>query len=476
MTDGTMIPRVVLAALRGGAGKPFLSVGLVAALRRRGLTVGVFKKGPDYIDAGWLGLAAGSDCYNLDPYLVDRRLVLESFVRRSQGKAIAVVEGNRGLFDGVDAAGSYSTAELAKLLQSPVALIIDATKMTRTAAALVVGCRALDRDVDIRAVILNRVAGQRHESVLRESIEEAASVPVLGSVKKMALPNFPQRHLGLLPLHEHPGALEFVREAAEVVEQCVDVDRVLEMASCAGTLDRQATAELATSDLHGSGIRIGLLKDSAFQFYYPENLEALKNGGAEVVEISALEPSQLPEIDGLYIGGGFPETHAARLADNSIFRNSLRAEIERGLPVYAECGGLMYLSRNLRLDDNVYPMLGVFPVEAVLERRPQGHGYIQVEVVSRNPFYPEGTILKGHEFHYSYVTAPDSGESRYAFRVLRGHGMDGARDGICNGNVLGTYVHVHALGTPLWSRGIIAAAAEYRSKRMTVVQAGKDRG
>lgn len=474
MTDETKIPRVVLAALRGGAGKTFLSVGLVAALRGRGLSVAVFKKGPDYIDAGWLGLAAGSDCYNLDPYLVDGQVVLESFVRRSQGKAIAVVEGNRGLFDGVDAAGSYSTAELAKLLQSPVALIVDATKMTRTAAALVVGCRALDPDVDIRAVILNRVAGQRHETVLRESIEEAASVPVLGSVKKMALPNFPQRHLGLLPLHEHPAALEFVRQAAEVAEQSLDLDRVLEIASSAGTLQRPALGEHLTSERNEPGIRIGLLKDSAFQFYYPENLEALANGGAEIVEISALEPAELPEIDGLYIGGGFPETHAARLADNSIFRGSLRAAIGRGLPVYAECGGLMYLSRNLRLDDNVYPMLGVFPVEAVLERRPQGHGYIQVEVVSRNPFYPQGTVLRGHEFHYSYVTAPDSGESLHAFRVLRGHGMDGIHDGICKGNVLGTYVHVHALGTPLWSRGVIAAASEYRSKRMVVEPAGKD--
>ncbi len=312
------IPRVILAALRGGAGKTFLTVGIIAALRKRGLDLGVFKKGPDYIDAGWLGLAAGGLCYNLDAYLFNLEVLLGSFLKRSCRKDAAIVEGNRGLFDGVDAAGSYSTAELAKILKAPVVLIVDATKVTRTAAAQVLGCRLLDPALELKAVILNRVAGARHERILRETIEGATSIPVIGSVNKLSLNNFPQRHFGLLPLQEHPQALEFVEEAAAVAERSVDLDRLLAIAASAEDFPFGAASDLSDCRRSPSsaGLRIGILKDSAFQFYYPENLEALESEGAQLVEISALAPTELPELDGLYIGGGFPETHAEALASN----------------------------------------------------------------------------------------------------------------------------------------------------------------
>ena len=308
MSEIHSIPRFVVAALKGGAGKTFLTIGLVAALKVRRFSVGVFKKGPDYIDAGWLGLSGGGDCYNLDSYLFDEKVVLNSFLKRSRGVDVAVVEGNRGLYDGVDAQGSYSTAELAKLLHAPVILVVDATKMTRTAAALVLGCKALDPAVDLRAVILNRVAGPRHERVLRESIEEASSVPVIGSIRKMPLESFPQRHLGLLPLYEHPRAVEFLESAAHVVESSVDMDRLLEIASGAGEMRMNEETEHAPTcrTRIQSDLRIGVLRDSAFQFYYPENIEALGMTGAQLVEISALDPVELPELDALYIGGGFP--------------------------------------------------------------------------------------------------------------------------------------------------------------------------
>lgn len=467
MRSGSSIPRIVTAALRGGAGKTLITVGLVGALRRRGLGTAVFKKGPDYIDAGWLGLAARGQCYNLDTYLCDPKVVLDSFLERSVGKDICVVEGNRGLFDGVDAAGSYSTAELAKLLGSPTVLILDATKMTRTAAAMVLGCRFLDENVNLQGVILNRVAGARHEQVLRSSIEQAATLPVIGSVRKLALRNFPQRHLGLLPLYEHPGALEFLDQAADVVEQSIDVDRLVALANEAGELKREGNSNVGNRAERSvfTGIRIGVLRDSAFQFYYPENLEALEAGGAQLVQVSALEPVELPDLDGLYIGGGFPETHAARLAANDVFKLSLRNAVARGLPVYAECGGLMYLSRNLRIDDRSYPMVGVFPMDTVLQQKPQGLGYIRVEVIEPNPFYPSGVVLTGHEFHYSSVDVVDKTAMRLAFKVLRGHGMDGAHDGICVVNALGTYAHMHALGEPLWAEGLLRKAAEFHSMR-----------
>jgi cobyrinic acid a,c-diamide synthase len=463
MLRKTSIPRLVIAALRGGAGKTLLSVGLVAALRSRGFAVSAFKKGPDYIDAGWLGMAAGGDCYNLDSFLCDNETVKTSFANRSEAKDIAIVEGNRGLFDGVDAAGNYSTAELAKLLNAPVILIVDATKMTRTAAALVLGCRMLDPGMDLRGVILNRVGGARHERVLKEAIETATCIPVIGSVSKLPLENFPQRHLGLLPLHEHPRAAEFLDEAAEIISRSVDLDRLLEAARTAG--DLYFARPSIEAEPRSQNLSVGVLKDSAFQFYYPENLEALKARGADLVFVSALSDSPLPELDALYIGGGFPETHAERLAENSVFKESLLKAAEQGLPIYAECGGLMYLSKNLRIDENLYPMVGVFPLETVLERRPQGHGYIEVEIAGSNPFYPDGTKLKGHEFHYSYVTGLDNPGASYVFRVVRGHGMNGSRDGICVGNALGTYVHVHALGEPLWAEGIRQSALNYRRAR-----------
>lgn len=461
------LPRLITAALSGGAGKTLITVGLIASLTRRGIPVGAFKKGPDYIDAGWLGLAARGVCSNLDTYLFPQDVVTTSFVRGSLGKRISVVEGNRGLFDGVDKQGGYSTAELAKLLKAPVVLIVDAAKMTRTAAALVLGCREFDKDLDIKAVILNRVAGYRHEQVLRRSIEAAVTVPVIGSVRKLALPNFPQRHLGLLPLHEHPGALRFIDDAADIVEDSIDMERLTAIASQAEALEpfQAYPAEHIGTDLRKPSVRIGVVKDSAFQFYYPENLAALSDAGAELVEVSALEEKPLPRLDALYIGGGFPETHADRLAGNRAFKQSVLDEVKGGLPVYAECGGLMYLSGNLLIDGTAYPMVGALGVDAILQRKPQGLGYIHVEVTGPNPFYPCGAHLRGHEFHYSSVRVTGNSSPACAFRVLRGHGIDGSRDGVCYLNALGTYVHVHALGEPLWAQGMMNAALEYQSAR-----------
>jgi cobyrinic acid a,c-diamide synthase len=477
MNEKLFIPRVVIAALKGGAGKTFLTVGIAGAIRRRGLSPAVFKKGPDYIDAGWLGLAAGVESHNLDAYLMDRQVVRASFVRATAHKDVAVIEGNRGLFDGVDAAGSYSTAELAKLLSAPVVLIVDATKVTRTAAAMVLGCRLLDPDVEIRGVILNRVAGGRHESVLRQSIEEATSIPVIGAVRKLSSEIFPQRHLGLVPSQEHPRSLEFIEEAADAVKEYVDLDKLMDIATSAGPVLFGAGVQVLESSPapNVAGVRVGIMRDSAFQFYYPENLEALSKGGARLIDVSALRPGELTDLDALYIGGGFPETHASLLAENVTFRNSVLGAVQAGLPVYAECGGLMYLSRSLRIDDTTYPMVGVFPVDTVLERNPQGHGYLRVEVSAANPFYPVGTVLTGHEFHYSYITRLQDCTASYVFRVVRGHGMGGAQDGICIGNALGTYLHVHALGEPLWAAGILTRAAEYRAQSEPGLQSARGR-
>ncbi len=470
MTSLTL-PRIVIGALKGGSGKTLVSIGIVAALRRRGLKVAVFKKGPDYIDAGWLGLAAGVDCHNLDSYLFQESDILQLFVSASLDHDISLVEGNRGLFDGVDAVGTFGTSEMAKLLKSPLILVIDATKMTRTAAALVMGCQALDPDLLLKGAIVNRVAGDRHKRILTESIEHLCCVPVVGAIQKLSLESFPQRHLGLLPLQEHPQAISFVEQAADIVEAGIDIDKLIQIANDSGKLEVDlASSEKTEQSANHRGLTVGVLKDSAFQFYYPENLAALTKSGASLIEINSLEPCGLPDLDALYIGGGFPETHAERLAGNEIFRNSLKQAVDKGLPVYAECGGLMFLSRKLVIDGNEYPMTGIFDIDTVLARRPQGHGYIHVRTMRENPFYPVGVTLVGHEFHYSYVADTKTGECDYAFEVTRGHGIDGRHDGIFRKNAMGTYAHIHAISEPLWASGILGMAA--RHKRMKVCLSG----
>ncbi len=461
------IPRIVTAALKGGAGKTLLTVGIVAALTRRGLKVAPFKKGPDYIDAGWLGLAGAGDCHNLDAYLFPPETLRESFRRNSRNSDIAVIEGNRGLFDGVDSIGSYSTAELAKSLKTPLILILDATKMTRTAAALVLGAKAMDPQLAIEGVILNRVAGSRHERILRDAVESATGIPVIGSVSKLSSTNFPQRHLGLLPLQEHPEAITLVKRAGEMAETSIDLDELIRIAQRVEPF--QFVPSLTSSEAiesPSSGLKIGVIRDSAFQFYYPENLQALARRGATMVEFSALKAEKLPEIDALYIGGGFPETHSALLAENKSLRQCILKAAQEGLPIYAECGGLMYLTRSMQIDDNKYPMVGVFPLDTVLKKKPQGLGYITVQVSHPNPFYKIGTTLTGHEFHYSKLEGEDlHGDMVFAFKVLRGSGMGMERDGLVRWNCLGTYLHVHALGTTSWAEGVLRSAQAYRRSK-----------
>jgi cobyrinic acid a,c-diamide synthase len=455
-------PRVVIAGLRGGSGKTTLSLGLVAAWRQRVGEVVPFKKGPDYIDAGWLALAAGQPCYNLDPYMMSGEQILDSFWQHVQNAEAAVIEGNRGLFDGMDADGSCSTAELAKLLQAPVLLVVDGTMVTRTAAAAVLGCQHLDPEVAIQGVVLNRVAGPRHQEMLKTTIERYCRVPVVGAIPKLKEDDFPERHMGLVTALEHPEAREAIFARIQVVERYLDLEKVLTIADQAPPLTWEPVYPRKRASKAYRQPTIGIIRDSAFQFYYPENLEALERRGARLVTINALQDTFLPELDGLYIGGGFPETHAEQLAANDQLRKRLRSAIEAGLPVYAECGGLMYLGRNLEIEGKTYPMVQALPMDFRLEQKPQGHGYTELEVVNTNPFYPVGTTLRGHEFHYSRVTRFELNPESLAFAMRRGSGILDRKDGVCYKNTLATYSHVHAIGTPEWAEGLIRRALAYQ--------------
>jgi len=460
----------MIAALRGGSGKTILSIGLIAAWKKHKKSIAPFKKGPDYIDTGWLALAAGRPCFNLDTFLLETPQILQSFIAHTHKNDIAVIEGNRGLFDGIDLAGSTSTAELAKLLRTPVLLCVDCSKITRTMAAVISGLIQFDPDVMIKGVVLNRVAGSRHERILRDNIEHYCGIPVLGAIPKLRTQIFPERHMGLVPTPEHEWAGESIDTAAQVATEHIDLDAIYELIQDLPTLEATEVGGQKPEDCEqitsakADKPKIGIIKDSAFQFYYPENIDALKKAGAETVMISALADKTLPELDALYIGGGFPETHARELAENKSFRKKLKAMAEDGLPIYAECGGLMYLGEELVLEKKSYPMVGVLPLTFDFYTRPQGHGYTVVTVENENPFYEVGAEIRGHEFHYSRVLHWNGDEKDLVFRMQRGVGITKDKDGICYKNVLATYTHIHALGTPHWSRALVRNAIAYQNK------------
>lgn len=463
-------PRLVIAGLRGGSGKTIISIGLARAWKNMGLKVAPFKKGPDYIDAGWLASASQRPCYNLDPFLIGKEHLLSSFISHSEGSDISIIEGSRGLFDGMDEAGTYSTAEVAKTLQAPVILVMDCTKVTRTLAAVLLGIQTFDKKLRLKGVILNRIAGSRHEAVILQALAGYTDIPVFGAIPLMDEDVFPMRHLGLTPFQEHPQVEQAIEKTTAIISSRLDMDKLLGLGQEAKGLRQEARGGGKRIDLlpiaHSLSpvVKIGVIKDSAFQFYYQENIEALQRHGAEILEISSIAMPQLPDIDALYIGGGFPETHALALAENEGFRNSLNSAIRRGLPVYAECGGLMYLGESLLLDNMEYPMAGIFPISFSLEKRPQAYGYSIAEVVYKNPFFPEGLTLRGHEFHYSRpVFGAGAAGFHYALRIKRGKGLYEGMDGICYKNVFATYTHLHALGAKEWAEGIIKQARKYKT-------------
>ena len=454
-------PRLLLAALRGGAGKTTLTLGLLAAWRDQGQRLVPFKKGPDYIDPAWHALAAGCPSHNLDPFLMEGDQILALVSRYAAQADALLIEGNRGLYDGLDAQGTYSTAELAKFLSTPVILVVDCTMRTRTTAALVLGCQHFDPEVPIQGVILNQIARPRHEDLIRNAIEHYCGIPVLGAIPRLKCAVFPERHMGLVPPQEHATALKAVNTARDLAQRYLDLEGLWQVACQAPPLLPTDIPE--PLPFTGEPVTIGVIRDSAFQFYYPENLEALEQQGARLVEINALEDPLLPpQLDGLYIGGGFPETHARQLSENLSFRHAVKAAAQAGLPIYAECGGLMYLGEAIHTQGKKFPMVGLFPYEFIMGKRPQGHGYTILEVALDNPFFPKGTILKGHEFHYSRIQPDPGPQENLVLKVTRGAGLGGQREGLVYQNVLATYTHLHALGSPEWAPGFVRRARECR--------------
>lgn len=444
--------RLLISAAHKSSGKTTLSFGLCAALRERGLQVQPFKKGPDYIDPLWLGEAAGRACYNLDFYTQSDREIISDVKRLSQNTDLVLIEGNKGLYDGLAVDGSNSNAALARLLKTPVLLVLDARGMTRGIAPLVLGYQAFDRELAFGGIILNRVGGSRHESKLRAVLEHYTQVPVLGAVHEDSALAIVERHLGLMPSNEHQQARQKIAQVAGQIAAQVDLDKVLQAAA---TIPLPDVSEEARVPCASAGeVRLGIFRDSAFGFYYQGDLEALERAGAKLLFINALSDAQLPEVDGLFIGGGFPETRMDELSANHALRQAVRKAVRNGLPVYAECGGLMYLGRKLTWGNKSVAMSGALELDTRMCERPQGRGYVHLQETGANLWAAPTGEIHAHEFHYSTVENPDP-DLVFAYHVLRGHGIDGKHDGIVYKNTLACYAHQRDVADNRWAQRFV---------------------
>ena len=449
------IPRVLVGAIQGRSGKTTFTLGLLKALVDRDLAVQPFKKGPDYIDPSWMTFASGQQCRNLDLFMMGADRVRSSFVRNSQGFDISVVEGAMGLFDGLDVDGSNSSAELAYTIDAPVILVVNCTRITRSVAALVNGVTGFDKRIRIGGVILNQVARARHENIMIESIKKYCDVPVLGVLPKNKAVEIPDRHLGLIPAGEQDMLHTRIETLGNLVKENVDLEALLQVAQNARPLElSDAQKEQIVVDSHKcvtEKVKLGIVRDKAFSFYYPENIEALEDAGAELVAVDALHDGKLPDdICGLYIGGGFPEVMAEEISANRSLLEDIKAKADAEFPIYAECGGLMFLSRNIIDGEAVYPMTGVFDCDVEMTAKPQGIGYTIQKVLPGNPFYAEGDTVIGHEFHNSRVV--NMGESlQYGFATERGKCIKPGFDALVYKNTMAGYHHLHVYGAPEWA-------------------------
>jgi len=454
--------RLFISAAHKSSGKTTVTLGLCRALRNLGRRVQAFKKGPDYIDPIWHGLASGRPCYNLDFHLMGEGEITALFARHASEADLSLIEGNKGLYDGMDLEGSNSNAALAKLVKAPVVLVLDTQGMTRGVAPLILGYQAFDREVNIAGVILNKVGGPRHEEKLRAVIERYTDVKILGAVRTDERLAIVERHLGLMPGNESEEAETRIEAIAGRVAEQVDLHALLDLARTAPA--PSAPPATAPGITPVTGLCLAYAQDRAFGFYYQEDLDTLRDAGVELLRLDTLGDSSLPECDGLLIGGGFPEMFAEGLAANAGLRGDIRRAVEGGLPTYAECGGLMYLSRSLRWDGTPHEMVGVVPGDVIMGNRPVGRGYAVLEETDAGPWPPQRRPIPAHEFHYSHLENLPPG-LKYAYRVLRGHGIEDGHDGFVHKQLLASYCHRRGSGPQGWIGPFLEQARAYRSQR-----------
>lgn len=453
---------IYLSATHKSSGKTTLSMGLIRELRRRGHQVQPFKKGPDYIDPLWLAESAGRACLNLDYNTTPRPEICASFAHALRDASFGFIEGNVGLFDSVDLKGANSNAELAKLVGAPVLLVVDAQGMTRGIAPLLLGYQAFDPELPIAGVILNKIGDDRHAAKLRQVVEHYTDIPVLGLLPRLPELEIEERHLGLIPSNEAGGVDATIERVRAVVAEHVDMARVEAIAAKARTpvavSDGQPLGESVPTAVNAPTVRLGIAKDEAFGFYYSDDLAALERAGAELIPFSPVHDPELPDLDALFIGGGFPECRMRELQDNVGMRASVADFIRRGGVAYAECGGLMYLADRLHWNGHSSRMCGVIGSDVAMHDRPRGRGYVRLHETEDFPWPsqpPRGGEVRAHEFHHSALVEPDA-RWVYAYRVRRGVGIDGKHDGIVQQNLLASYSHLRDVGGVGWTRRFLS--------------------
>lgn len=447
--------RIVLAGSGSGVGKTSIATGLMLRLSKE-FKVQPFKVGPDFIDPMFHSLAAGRPSRNLDSFMISPEVMVEHFRWACRDADLALIEGVRGLYDGLTSTGDTgSTAEIAKLLQAPVVLIVNARSLAKSAAAVALGFKALDPKVNVAGVILNNVSGSRHRQKATEAVEQLAKVPVLGAVERGAA--LPERHLGLVTV-EDQGDLSAVKRELEGMVQDIDLERLMDIGETAPPMDTREEPLYPKGD---ANIKVAVPRDRSFCFYYPENLEALASAGATIEHFRPTDGDTLPEADMYYLGGGYPEVHARRLSENRDFLEGLEQAARDGKPIYAECGGLMTLCSSI-VGDGEPRMAGVFPCSAEITSGRQGLSYVKAVGTADNPFFP-GLEVRGHEFHYSRLVPTPTGP--FGYQMQRGTGIDGRFDGLVRGRTLGCYMHQHALSRLDWGTRMAEAVSGVQCPR-----------
>jgi cobyrinic acid a,c-diamide synthase len=423
----SVIPRIIIAGTHSGCGKTTIASGIMAALTARGMKVQPFKVGPDFIDPSHHTRICGRPSRNLDPFMMGKRGCIETFLRATEGSDIAVIEGVMGMYDGVDGSDLASTAHVARILKAPVVLVVDAKGMSRSVHALIDGYRRYDPSISFAGVIFNRIGSPRH----RTMIEAALDIPSFGMIPRKEDLVVKSRHLGLMMAHESGAMADF----GDIIEEHADLDALIASAACAPPL---RTVKRSNDTVQSVRTSVGVARDDAFCFYYQDNLDLLQRAGAEMVFFSPLT-DPLPDVDAVYLGGGYPELHLSALA-SSRCRQDVKKATDSGMPLYAECGGLMYLVKEITAD-KTYKMCGILPATAEMTGNIQALGYVKGKSIRNNFFLPAGQQIAGHEFHYSRIE-PER-DAHYALQLSRGKGIDGGHDGMVSQNALGCYTHAY---------------------------------
>ncbi len=439
-------------------GKTTVTLGLLAALRRRGLTVQPFKVGPDFIDPGHHTQVAGRVCRNLDGWMLSREANLAIFRRHACRAEVAVVEGVMGLFDGYDGLDEAgSTAQMAKWLSLPVLLVVDARAMARSAAALVQGFSAFDPNLSLAGVVFNRIGGGTHLKYLKQALAQLKKVRCFGGLPRDAELAIPERHLGLTTAEDHNLGPQYLEHLANLMEAHLDLEGL--WAALLPLTVTEASPQGAVSPF----VRLGVARDQAFCFYYPENLEWLKHYGAELVPFSPLQDRHLPEnLQGIYLGGGYPELFVRQLLENQTLKAAIKEQAEAGMPIYAECGGLMFLSQEIEdLQGTSHPMVGVLPFKVRMLPRLRSLGYREITLTAAGLLGPAGSRARGHEFHYSEIVN-EAGAIQKLYRVTPRQGGEPTAEGFCYKNVLASYVHLHFGSNPEVARHLVACCRRYK--------------